>query len=503
VLAQCRKDHEAGLLKDPTRAGWVPLLLYHQGVALREAGKRSEAKGLFDQVVRQSPDRPEAWEAALRAGQCLKDDGEKKVADGTKQLANPGLNPEQQVAARKLVDEGIKDVRDAVSYLTGQAEALKQKKPPTGDLQRTLAQARARMLYEAAWASRALAGREVETARADIQQKLWQKYKDEVAKKTPPGRQPPFVPLPEVPLKSVPLQPAENQARAQYRALIEAFPDLALGADARFELAELLSGRGEHDAAVKLLQEALDKEPPADLTDKIRVRLGACHLAKGDAKAALAQLEPVAQNPKSPVVAHALYREGECYLLLNQPAEAVKRLAAFRDKGGFQNVPGLTDRALLRLGYSLGQTKDWNASRQAYEQVVGRFGNSPWVHEARYGIGWAYQSQGQYDNAVNAYTQVTGAVATELGARAQLNIGLCRLAQKRYAEASTALLVVPFTYDYPHLSALALVEAARAFAENKQQAQAVKLLERVLRDHPGTEPAEAARKRLEELKQGG
>ena len=87
-------------------------------------------------------------------------------------------------------------------------------------------------------------------------------------------------------------------------------------------------------------------------------------------------------------------------------------------------------------------------------------------------------------------------------ARAQLNIGLCRLAQKRYAEASTALLVVPFTYDYPELSAVALLEAARALAEDKQRDKAIHLLERVLRDHPDSEPAEAARKRLEALKRG-
>lgn len=81
-----------------------------------------------------------------------------------------------------------------------------------------------------------------------------------------------------------------------------------------------------------------------------------------------------------------------------------------------------------------------------------------------------------------------------------MNIGLCRLAQKRYPEASTALLVVPYTYDYPHLSALSLVEAARAFTENKQPEKAVKLLERVIRDHADSESAEAARKRLSELK---
>jgi len=492
VLAQCRQQHEPELLKDPARAGWVPMLQYHQGVALREAGKRREAKEILDLVVRQSAGRPEAADAALRAGQCLKDDGQLKITEASKRLSQPNLKPEEQAAARKTHEEGVKDVRDAVQYFLAQAEQLRQKQPTS--------EARARMLYEAAWGSRVLAEQEVEAARHKIQQELWQKRRDEVAKKTPPGRQPPYVAAPDVPLKMVPLQPAEQEARKHYRTLIEAFPDLTINADARFELAELLGERGEHDAAVKLLRDALDKEPSPELTDKIRVRLGDCLLRKGDAKGALAQFEPIAANAKSAMVAQARYRAGECRLHMGEPAEAVKHLTVFRDQGPFQNVPGLTDRALLRLGYALGQLKQWDASRQAYEQVVNRFGNSPWVHDARYGIGWAYQNQGQHDNAVNAYNQVVNNVATELAARAQLNIGLCRLAQKRYPEASTALLVVPFTYDYPHICALSLVEAARAFAENKQPEQAVKLLERVLRDHPESESAEAARKRLAELK---
>ncbi len=97
---------------------------------------------------------------------------------------------------------------------------------------------------------------------------------------------------------------------------------------------------------------------------------------------------------------------------------------------------------------------------------------------------------------------MTSLVASELAARAQLQIGLCRLEQKRYADASTALLVVPFTYDHPQLSAAALLEAARALALDKKTDQAVQLLETILRDHPNTEQSEAARKRLEELRKG-
>jgi TolA-binding protein len=494
VLAQCRKDWETKLQADPARAGWVPLLQYHHGVALREAGKRGDARAVFDLVVKQAADRPEAGDAALRFGQCLKDDGQQKMTDAAKKLATSNLKPEEIDAAKKLMDDGVKDLRDAVQYLTQQAEALKQKQPT--------AEARGRMFYEAAWACRTLADLEITAARDKILQEQWQKRKDEVAKKTPPGRSPPFVPPPDVPLAAVPPQPSEGQARAQYQALIAGFPDLPLATDARFELAEVLTERGEHDGAVKLLNDALDKEPTPELAEKIKVRLGAALLAKGDAKKALDKLTAVANNPKSAMAPQAAYRAGECQLALGKPDEAAKALAVFRDKPEFQNVPNLTDRALLRLGAALSQLKQWDASRQAYEQVFNRFGNSPWANEARYGAGWCLQNQQKYDEAVNYYNQVTANTATELAARAQLSVGQCRLAQKKYAEASTAFLIVPTTYDYPSLSATALLEAARVFTEDNKAEQAVKLLERVTRDHPDTEQAEAAKKRLAELKKG-
>jgi tetratricopeptide (TPR) repeat protein len=494
VLEQCRKDQEPILQKDPARSSWITLLQYHHGVALREAGKRPEARAALELVVRVGYERPEAGEAALRFGQCLKEEGEAQLAEGRKKLAQPNLKPEEQTAARKFVEDGTRDLNEAVKYLLAQAEGLRQKQPAS--------EARARMLYEAAWASRQVAEVEIEQAREKIRQELWQKRRDEVAKKTPPGAPPPFIPPPEVPLKLIPVQPSETQARAHYQALIAAFPDVLVNADARFELAEMLSERGEHDAAIKLLREAIDKEPRPELTDKVRVRLGNALLLKGDAKAALGHFNAVAANAMSPMAPQAIYRAGEAHLALKDPAKAVERLAAFRDQGPLQNLVGLSDRALLRLGFALGLLKQWEPSRQAYEQLVNRFGNSPWVHEARYGMGWACQNQAQFDNAVNWYSQVTANVVTELAARAQLNIGLCRLAQKRYPEASSALLVVPFTYDYPELAALALVEAARAFAENKQTDQAVKLLERVVRDHAHTQAAEAAKKRLAELKKG-
>jgi TolA-binding protein len=495
VLDKGRKEYEPALQKDPARAYLVALLEYHQGVALREAGKRSEARTVLDLAMKQAAGRPEAFEAALRWGQCLKEEGQQKLDAGRKRLATPNLKPEEVAAASKDVEAGLKDLRDTVQFLEGQAEQLKQKKPD--------AEGRARMLYEAAWCCRTLADAEVEAVRGKMARDQWQKLKDEAAKKAPPGRTPAVVPKPEVALTEIPVQPSEQKVRALYKALVDSFPDLPLAADARLELSELLTARGEHDAAIKLLRDALDKEPPQELTDRICLRLGQCLFDKGDAKGGLAQFQRVAQNPKNPLAAQALYRAGECLMHAGDWNGAVKQLAAFRDQQPFQNLPGVTDRALLRLGHAYAQLKQWEPSRQAHEQVVARFANSPWANEARYGMGWALQNMQRYDEAVNVYGQVAANTVAELGAKAQLQTGLCRLEQKRYPEAATALLVVPFTYDYPDLSAAALVEAARCFGEMKQRDQASRLLERVIKDHANTEWAKIAKERLDALAKGG
>jgi len=122
------------------------------------------------------------------------------------------------------------------------------------------------------------------------------------------------------------------------------------------------------------------------------------------------------------------------------------------------------------------------------------------MNEARYGIGWAWQNQKQYDQAANVYNPVIASTAAEVAARAQLNIGMCRLEQKRYVESANAFLIVSTTYDYPELTAAALTEAARAYAAMKEHAKAERLLRRVLQDHPKSRWAEVAQQRLNEAK---
>jgi tetratricopeptide (TPR) repeat protein len=273
------------------------MLQYHQGVALKESGKLPEARKLFDDVVKNHAKTPEAVEAGLRYGQALKDEAAKQIAAAKQLLSQGGRKPEQVAEDRKKFDDGVKMLADAVKYLEARAEALKTQKPE--------ATARARMLYDAAWAARAMAELEIESAREKLRQEKWQQRKDDIAKKLQPKQKMPFVPAPEITPAMIPQQESEKKVRALYQALITAFPDLEQNTDARFEYAELLSEREEYDAAIKMLQEALDKEPPAELTDRIRIRLGFCMSAKGDHKAAMAQFAPIAKNEKSPHRAQA------------------------------------------------------------------------------------------------------------------------------------------------------------------------------------------------------
>ena len=478
LLSKARQLHEGPLAQDPTRAAWIHLLRFHNGIALREAGKLPEARALFDQVVKQAPKSPEGVESALRFGQCLKEEGLAKIEAG-KKLLQAIKKPQESGPGEAAINEGLKSIRDASTFFETSAEQLKSLEGQQ-DL-------RARMLYEAAWGLRIVAEPEVKAARLVVAR--------EMVKKMGPGAE--KLPLPEPTFAMVPVQPSEAKARTLYQSLIAQFGDTPLSLEARYELAELFAQRNENDPAAALLTEAMDKEPSADLTERIRLRLGSIHAAKGNVKGALAQFDAVALNPKSPHLGWAYYGAAEIHLKSENYGEAIKRLTIFRDNGQYHNIPGLSDRALLRLGHAYAMVKGWGESQQAMERVVNQHGSSPWVDEARYGIAWAQQRQNNWDGAVNWYTQIVGRTATELGAKAQHQIGVCRFAQKRYADAANAFLAVATTYDYKELTAASLLEAAKAYRENDQKDQAVRILERVIREYPNTVFAEAAKELMQ------
>jgi TolA-binding protein len=189
-------------------------------------------------------------------------------------------------------------------------------------------------------------------------------------------------------------------------------------------------------------------------------------------------------------------------LAQNKTEEAKNKLVIFRDNGAFHNIPGVSDRAVLRLGHALLTLKQWEPARQAFETLVGRYGNNnAWAVDARYGIGVAFQNQGRFDDAVNAYVQVTQMTQDERAGRARLQIGECRAKQSKWADAGKEFQVVYYGYDIPELKFAAMLEHARVLIEEKSPEVAIKLLERVVKDAPkDSEWTKAAQERLDKLK---
>ena len=488
ILAAHAKWHKETKRTSSRARTLGPDFLYEQALATKDSGKPAEARAIFESVIKTFPKHPEAANALWRAGQCQR---EELVANLAAARKLTGGSSEDRGKASRLVSQSLKGLSEAAASFAARTKALA--KSAKGS------EAHLRMTYETAWCYRILGDREVVSARGTLQKQAVSKV---LSKWPGPKRseRPKSLNPPPFPRREIPLQPSEKLAQQHYRDLIAAAPQSALAGLGRFELAELLAARGKDAEAIELLETALENTPPKALAQRIRLRLAASLVTANRATAAMGQIRLVAGKTTGVLSGQVRYLTGEAYIRQKNWAKAVEQLAPFIQTAPYYTMPDVADRALLRLGYAYAQSGKWNESRQAMETLVSRFGRSPWIHEARYGVGLAWQNQKNYVNAASLYRQVTGATADEIAAQAQIQLGACLLVEKKLPEAIAAFLVVPYTYDYPEHSAEALFSAAQAHVDLKQPADAAKLWQRVVKDHPASQWATSAAQRLAALK---
>ncbi|MDB5322773.1 MAG: hypothetical protein JWN40_4404 [Phycisphaerales bacterium] len=492
MLEKARKDYEPQIEKDPKRAEWIPALRYQHGLALKESGKSKEALAIFEGLIKEFKDRPEAAEASLASIQVRKDEALNKLRSARQAVA--GAPVEKPIDA-KLLDAqaaAIKQVAEIASAFGEHADRIADKSAGS-DLH-------VRTLRDAANSWRAIADTEIDTIRRERAAESLNKLKEKLAKDPKVGKSNSVPRPPEIKLASVPVQPAEQKAREYYTKALEAGPDSPVCNELRLELAQMYYDRGEADPAIQLLNAAIDRNPPPELQNQLRVKLGNAFLMKKDANGALNQALQALADANSPLRPAAYLIKGRALAMQKNWGEAITVLSRYRAGAEkYLNAGPVTEEGLVRLAEAYAASGNWAESRATYEHLIGRFGGSKWAPEARFGIGWAQQQLKQFDAAVQAYLEVTRRTSSDLAARAQLQIGLCRAEQKRWQEAVNELLLVPGTYDYAEFAAPASLAAGRALVELKQPAEAKDILQRVVRDHPGTEWAQQAQKRIAEI----
>jgi TolA-binding protein len=492
MLEKARKDYEGILAKDPKRADWIAGLRYQQGLAYKESGKTKEALALFDGVIKEFKDRPEAAEASLASIQVRKDDAVNKLKAARQAIAGLPLDKPADAKLLTAQAEAIQQLSAIATSFGEHADRIAENAEGS-DLH-------VRTLRDAARSWRAVAEAEIESIRRTRAEESLKKLKEKLAKDPQVGKSNSVPRPPQIKLASIPVSPAEQKAREYYNKALEAAPDSPLCNDLRLELAQLYVDRGEAEPAIQLLSAALDRNPPADQQQMLRIQLGNVYLLKKDADGAFNQAMQALTDTTSPHRPAAYLVKGKALMLKKNWGEAITLLTRYRSGAAkYLNAGPVTEEGLIRLGEAYAASGNWGESQASYEQLVGRFGGSKWVPEARFGIGYALQKAKQFDRAIEAYADVTRRTSSEVAARAQYQIGLCRAEQKRWQDAVNELLVVPGTYDYAEWAASASLEAGKALVELKQSAQAKDILQRVVRDHPGTEWAQQAQKRLAEI----
>ena len=458
VMVACRTQHEAKLAADPARSAWAAALQYEHAVAVKESGKLAEARPLFDAIAKQFAARPEGMNALWRLGQCQREEAATQFATARTASKKPGATPEEIAAATKALEASSDALQDLAEKFSIQAEQVDHP------------EARGRLFYEAAWSFRALADHGVETAKPRVVE--------------------------------------------SYEKAIAAGKRTAVATQAQCELAELHLANRNGDSAIELLTSALETDPASELAERIRLALAAAHLARKEPKIAHAFVQPMLAAPAPPApgapvppvapptatAAEARLIAGEALTQQELWPKAIEQLVPFRDDEKLRNFAGVSDRALLRLGNAYAHGAQWDLSRQTMEALVQRYPQSPWIDEARYGIGWVWQNQKNFDQAIAAFTEVTKRTASEVAAKAQLQIGRCRIEQQRYEEAANALLAVAFTYNYPDWTAPARCEAGRAQFEGKKPVEAARQWQQVVTDFPNSPWADVARKSLVQIK---
>jgi len=294
-----------------------------------------------------------------------------------------------------------------------------------------------------------------------------------------------------------------QEAAEAYRALLAEDSADELKAHALLDLAAIEAEAARHESAGKLLRrlrrftQEQEIDLPRQLAERSLYRLAVCEFELDSFEQAAELFEQfIAEFQESELMASASSLCGEALLKTGCHDRAVKHLTRVVEDYPSDTVYGPT---LLRLGDGLAVLQRWAASERIFTEYLDRFPEAEHWFQARFGVGWARENQGRYDEAMAAYREVAERHRGPTAARAQFQIGQCLFAKHDYKEAVRELLKVDLLYAYPEWSAAALFEAGRCFLARNMPVEARAHFKQVAEKHGGTRWAELAAQQLAEL----
>lgn len=308
----------------------------------------------------------------------------------------------------------------------------------------------------------------------------------------------------------------KEQMLAAFKALSDKFPNSPLVSDAYYHLAEQCYFKKEYDKAQELYQSALAAAKDTNRKDNSLYRLGWCCWLKGKYDDAAEKFDKLVNDlPSSELVPDALLNAGEAYLRAGKPSAAVDRLTKLTDGPagkGFKYLPA----ALVKLGEAQISLNQFDKAMATFKAVKEKYPKDEAAAEVDFGIGRAQLEMKQYDDAIRTLSAALEApnVSGETAAKGQFHIGEAYFGAGQFRDAIRAYLKVTVIYSaFPEWVAASYFQLGQVYAElakqkaadNAQDAAALKgeavaQFKTVLDKFPTSKWADAARKRIAELK---
>jgi len=295
----------------------------------------------------------------------------------------------------------------------------------------------------------------------------------------------------------------DDTAAEVYLDLLTDRADDELAAYAMLDLASIRMDDGIYDEAgriivalLSLLGAGVTDDP--ELTEQATYRLAVCALETDQPEGVVDLLATFRQEfPRSELAGSADLICGDALLTLDRHAEAIPYLERASADASQDDVYA---PALLRLGEAHAAVQHWSGAEDAFRAFLRHTPDDELWFQARFGLGWSLEQQGDYDGAVREYRTVVADHDGATAARAQFQVGECLFAQKTFAEAIRELLRVDILYGYPEWSAAALYEAGRCFEQLGRTHDARAQYEQVVTRFGESDWADRARKRLETVR---
>ena len=292
-----------------------------------------------------------------------------------------------------------------------------------------------------------------------------------------------------------------------YKGFLKKFPDSEMLGDVMVELSRLELDAKQTEQVITRLAAVTGAESKVKLSVTLRGQalyvLGWAYFREKKWEPAAVAFEAMTAlgKTKGETLASAYFQAGEARRKLKAYEQAYIHFtkSVSTGKGTATHEP-----AMLRKAECEGLTSRWRESHRTCQEFIKTYEKSKppskLLPQARYQLGWSFQNQKQYAQAIVEYRKVLAfRKRDENAAQSQFQLGECLLLLNKLDDAVKELIRVESNYDFPDWKARALVEIGRVMEMQKKPKLAIARYKEVISRFGQTSAAAAAKKLLDKL----